>query len=1240
VSTLTDKPDADAQHDPYSNPTARALIRQEESSAGQTGVDEGIKKLEDYANDPANSSRNIDDVARREAANNVFNYDKSADTPKPSLRNFTFKGALRKKGPLGFLIGILLGGIGGLSLLISPSMAIVQLKEILTDDLNDQLAAMDTRTTHVFRAKLNDMGTGVCRGIQIKCGYKGFSDRQLKRFRAAGIEVETAGKSNIPPFRHKVKSLTFKQTVGLETRVIKVNNPAELNRLLGERIVRNGLRKAFNPKFAGFQDAVSEKVFGKFRTSKADKLGTGSTDDMDKSIDDSVAGELDDGSITTQTDNKKNEDGSPVDEDADAKNAEAQAQADRLQNGAGDLDSVFESTAKNGIKGALKGVLITGALDSLCTVKNTARAVAAAAKAQRQIQLARYAMIFLTAADQIKAGTITPEQAEHIGNTLTAIDSRETVVNETSIVGNDGDTPEPVKNPDYGKNAFDSDGYKVAMYNDAPTLSANSMQYAVGGSALMGTLSSVNNLIETKVGGSKCKYIQNNVVRLGSLIVGIGVGAITLGASTAISIGASIAVSMALPILENYLANILAGKVVSSATEGVDSGNAIFAGTAALMGNMAMGRGMKPATKSDLKTYLALNDEVQAEYIAMETEEAKDTPFDAMNRYSFLGSLTRSFLPLRTNSSSTVGGAALNIFSLFSSVSSSLSNTAGAQNEYNEARYSKCKDYGYEDLGIDADVFCNVRYVLSPEELALDTDYVIDWMASNDFIDAESGNPQSKYVDWLDDCTNRTDGWGETSVENGPTGADCMNSSDTSEGGTYSDTELKYFRVYTMDKSIFDAMDYEPPVGTGSDITNTGAGVTFTLGSYNMPTDKGVAGRDTAIRNITNQEGGLDVVGMQEQVRENYAYMQRNLKQRGYGVYPDYKPGTYGRRPCSSSQLITYNKEKFNFKKAEIFAYPRYPDPATSCDGEKTKAGHSNAPIVWLEAVDGGQTIIVINIHNAANVPVAGNTNPSLIRFQAAKLYVDQITRLQKENPGIPIFLTGDFNEGTGVRTSGNRTYNGDVNNLLFCMFAKNKLMKSVGGPKMTCGGHGIGGVDYIYARPDVKVESFRELPRAQSGSDHPFIYSKLTVPAGETGSTTGSDIVGDDYRRECNRYLSAADCEGECVGFVKFRLVKHGVISPASLGDGGSVTSTLGRPPYNFTVNQTPAVHAVFSTSKTSSPSVGHTGIVSAVKPDGSIVIEEYNWDVDYGYGTRTLTKQQYQSAGFTFAHTETKYK
>lgn len=286
------------------------------------------------------------------------------------------------------------------------------------------------------------------------------------------------------------------------------------------------------------------------------------------------------------------------------------------------------------------------------------------------------------------------------------------------------------------------------------------------------------------------------------------------------------------------------------------------------------------------------------------------------------------------------------------------------------------------------------------------------------------------------------------------------------------------------------------------------AEIEFTVGSYNQKRALSESEHMKAVNNIVNR--GMDVVGTQETSEPKFSRYKRALADKNYGAFPEHMGPN---QTCAGAQAIFYNKSKFTFVKGEWFDAPRYPDPAVNCgSGEKTTPGHNNGdarlpsvwthiPIVWLQETTTGREIIVMNTHNVANVAGAAGTRPSYSRLVANKIYIEQIERLQAENPGTPIVFTGDFNEGTGVRDSRNVTWQGDVNNLLFCMFAKNNLMYSAGGPNMKCGGYGIGGVDYIYVTPEVVVESFHELSRAEAASDHPAIYAKLKVPGTGVGT-------------------------------------------------------------------------------------------------------------------------------------------
>lgn len=775
-----------------------------ESSSAYT--DAGIDQAEAYVNDPVNASQ--EELKERET--NPMNYESSGGV---ASSGGGIKGFFKKAGPTGGIIGLIIAALGGGTMLLSPGLAVVHIKEILTEDLNDQLAAMDIRTTHVFKAKFQDMSKGaLCSGIsKAKCKFRGMSDRQIKAFERAGIEVETDGEKNSVTRKTKVTSLTFTDSRGNK---VVLDNPRNINRLLGDRTVRNSLRKAFNPKFAGFYDKISSNVIKKFAgSSKADKLKGTTAQELDESMDDSVEGKttnLEAGKTSGETDEDKN-----INLDQDEQLGEQQGRLDEHDGG---VKGVF-SVAKGGVKGL--GIL--GITDNLCTVKNTARAVAAGAKVIRAAQLARFALVFLTFADQVKAGEATPEQADYVGKKLTSVDMDKTVVNENSKLSED--SAEEVKNPYYGKSAFDSEGYKVAAYNDAPTLSARASQFAIGG-GLIGSLSKFN----SKVPGDKeCGFVQNPFVRTGSLVLGIlagiGSGGGTIVASVAISSG----IALALPILESYLKDILAGTAVSSKTHDVDVGNATFGGTAALQGEVAKARALKPLNKEEISKYRTLSQSIESEYIAMETEDAKAQPFDVMSQYSFLGSLVRKILPYSGKISS--GNLAVSMSGVGSFMQMAFVGNlpvAKAVGDYNPERFEKCVDPGYEKLGIDADIFCNVRYGLSEEELSLDSDEVVDFMLDEDFID-EEGNPINEFEEWVAKCPNREAGWGEKLDENDNDGTLCLEG----DGGRVDEDVLQYFRIYWLDDSVNNAMDYEGPEGQAS--AGEVNGVDLTIWKLTLP---------------------------------------------------------------------------------------------------------------------------------------------------------------------------------------------------------------------------------------------------------------------------------------------------------------------------------------------------------------------------------------------------------------------
>lgn len=749
------------------------------------------------------------DVSNQEANPDKLNYVPDKDKTskqKQSDKEQTFGAKIKKRVTI-TLLGLIVGGGALGSFLLTPAMGIVQMGQTYYAGVADQLAAMHARTDSVISAKLKDNSSGICgKIITVMCKFSSMRDKELNRYRSAGFTIDEMEDKAFG--RKRITKMTAP-----DGRVI--NNPKELRKALSESAeVRSALRRVYNPKFYGTYDKVAQTVFEKNKTNKQKKISGKNDNERRESLARATAGEKASNTsvVATDEDGKSyvlDEDGKKVykgDKGYDAiKDRQEATTGERLGRA-----TVGGKATRGVLTAGLKGLSVLGAADTACTVYNTTRAVEATAKVLRSQQLIQFAMVILSTADSIKAGDATPEEVNFVGNMLTKTDMRETISDESSTVTSSTGTSvklSQVKNPFYKKSAFDSPGYKVAAYNDAPVLTSRSQQYMVGG-GLAGTLASVNKQIDTLIPGTRqdkktvCKTVQNPFVRGVGLVGGIFTALGTAGWGTAISIGASVAMGFAMPFLESMLADIVAGRVIGPDIAGVDAGDAAFSGTGALMGQLAQHRGMQPLNKEGIKEYTAIAGKVGEDIAAVEAYDARNTPFDVYNRYSFLGSFAYSIYPSLLKTQVGATGVLASLGSLMSVGFSSVTNTALAKQEFNSERFSRCDDSGYKELGIDADIFCNVRYGLSTKELSMESDVVAQRMVTGGYI-TDTGTPKGDYEKFLEHCVNRSDGWGETSAEDGgdeQEGLKCVDG-----GKPYPDISL--FRVYTMDSQILESME-------------------------------------------------------------------------------------------------------------------------------------------------------------------------------------------------------------------------------------------------------------------------------------------------------------------------------------------------------------------------------------------------------------------------------------------------
>ena len=553
------------------------------------------------------------------------------------------------------------------------------------------------------------------------------------------------------------------------------------------------------------------------------------------------------------------------------------------------------SKPRSRIGGAvLKGLSVLGYLDLACSIKNMIGLAAVAAKVSNAAQLAKYAMPVLSLAGAMKAGDISEVDGEVLGDFFLGTDSRKTIPSA------DGSGTEP--NPDFGKNAMDSDLYKISQTSSLADISSNSSvntPYSLGMGAnrlLSGvsTAAAVLNIISGLGSDSNivCKIAQNWFVRGAGIIAAVAMGILSGGSSIALQ-AAIFAGMLVAFIAVNYMLNAaLSGTMFESGMDEapLERAAAVWSGTAVIESETAKSRGMMPGNSKQILAYNQLQNSSKLDYIAMESEGVN--PLDASNQYSFLGSFVssiRSYFDSSFSTNSIISGVP-------SLVSSSIASAVNPQTTFaktiDPARFQTCDDDTYKKIGIDADVQCNVRYVMPTEDLALDTDEVARYMEENGYVetDTTTGLPEGytppagseaqsfamgmlkgvvggfyntrtygstpaakEYGQYLDYCVYRAMPFGETYEETsafGSADSEFVNGKKCLELGE----PYNYFRTYTFDLSVQSTIDDDELGSTNA--TDSTSTTSTTPTDTSSKTEKELAKMIIDSGNVTDSSPG------------------------------------------------------------------------------------------------------------------------------------------------------------------------------------------------------------------------------------------------------------------------------------------------------------------------------------------------------------------------------------------------
>jgi len=702
----------------------------------------------------------------------------------PTKGKFNLAG-LKKKGPLTAIILTLVGGGIGIGGLLSPSLLLVNLKEVMTDKFNTQLTSMDIRTNKMIESKAIS-NFGVCGSIiTIGCKYSSMSDKLIERLKKEGVDVDVDGTKNILG-RNKVTKIHFDDEDIL---------PKEFaTKLATTPKLRTSMKRAYNPLFASFSDKIWNKTLFEFKISEEGiSFKKDSTDEEKlKEIQDSTKNSAD-----------INEGTRPVREDFESDEAFDEATKrfdDNVDISAKNVNEIVDGATEvteSGIKAASKTTTTaikaaTGVVnildypDTACQIYGAARAVGIAAKTVRLAQLAAFAMLFLKAADQIKAGDANPEDISYLGKILT-----------TESIVKDDSTGEVISK----KSATDSFGYKYAAYGDLGEMPDSAMQF-MAGAGFTGTLIGITSRIDEALGGSPkvtCKIINNFFVQAGGIAVGIAgaffSGGVTVTLGAAAKVAAGIAFSVALAYLPTLLKDIVAGVLVDKNTVGELAGDAITSGTAGLLGAAAFNGGNAPLTVEQAVAYNKLTQKVAQQYA--EEDRLTYSPLDASNKNTFAGIVLSTLTPYlaKLNSVSSIMSS-IGPF-MFNSIASIIPTAKAAD----EAEFTMCEDYDYKDMGLATDPFCNLVYGVPTDDLQNISPLEVLNKMDGEF-DQETGEPiaGSGYETFIKECMERKNPLGDTGDDfQGDDGSSCLIND--------SNPMNKYYYLFQIDQRVNSGLD-------------------------------------------------------------------------------------------------------------------------------------------------------------------------------------------------------------------------------------------------------------------------------------------------------------------------------------------------------------------------------------------------------------------------------------------------
>ncbi|MGO3702063.1 MAG: hypothetical protein ACTJG2_02660 [Candidatus Saccharimonadales bacterium] len=694
-------------------------------------------------------------------------------------------------GPLAFFaVTVLLLGAAA-TILLSPSLMLVNMKENLVNDLNDSVGAYYTFTKKVLEEQI---GGGSCNEASIECKFATMSPMLKKRFEDQGIKV-TATQNNDTK-RYNVSNVSLPNGNGSASSGKALND-------LATKIddVQYRLDNAVDPKNGLFHDRKFEdRLFEKFHLPHRPTVFGLEREDIDESFNNSLEKEAD-----------------YIDQDG---------------RGVFGLHYLAESRSawQNDIYNNLVDKSHTH-MALACALYSYGNLADDAVRRAKMTTLARFAMQYVAMADTIKSGNNADYEM-----VISALSDKLSIPDDEGKNGLDGSSfrvPAMQQKVNtympYDRDYMNDPSQMLDLLNvggGAPGYPGTSHLRATqqrvpgaGSSAYTACASGMSGAQASKERGGLCwspgampvaghvgpvgaGAIQGMKQQIEELICPLaGLQAVVNLTKTAIRTEARSAMTSIVPTAAREEA-----RRFSAGTVGVAAQDAVFAGTGIILGDVAQSIGMRPASVSSLRQYLTQTAPAHRTIARSEQIAAAKNQFDVTNQHTFVGSLARNMIGSRTEGFSSLADAATSVLGILPRASVAAAVPAA------NALYSQPLNFDFTrlisaanscgltgDLAIDPDFGCNIRYSMDDNDLGKSISDVVGYMteahpdnareslsevqgrdtaadasegnrmkreasegANQSYVDKATGKPNmnSEYGKFIRYCTNRDYTWG------------------------------------------------------------------------------------------------------------------------------------------------------------------------------------------------------------------------------------------------------------------------------------------------------------------------------------------------------------------------------------------------------------------------------------------------------------------------------------------------